>query len=365
MRFKKVFRFTLLCLAAGAVVGLIFGLAFGSAGPGTTPAAGGNLDSHIWATTAPEQSDPYAGQPMTPQRAQLIGANEMGQVLVVAYSEISPEPEDITTRTPDQLRDDLALLGSEGFYPINVNDLVAGDIDIPAGKHPVVITFDHSAAGQYRILDDGTLDPDCAVGVMRSLVDAGYWHPKASFFCHLDVVPSDNEVFGQPERRQEKLRNLVNWGYEVGSNTMTNRDLSKASADEIQQELALSQTILNDLLEGDAYVTSLSLPYGRFPESMGLLSSGAYEDTGYKYTAAVGLDETPCPSPFSTIFSPMHIPRITSAGDNLSVVISQLKNHRELLYISDGDPTSVSCPYELAASLGEPRTNLGRPLVRY
>ena len=94
---------------------------------------------------------------MTAERARAIGANEMGQVLVVMYHLIDSE-ESEWTHTPEDLRKDIALLKSEGYYPINVRDLASGNIDIPAGKSPVVITFDDSSPGQYRILDDGTVD---------------------------------------------------------------------------------------------------------------------------------------------------------------------------------------------------------------
>jgi hypothetical protein len=366
MKRRRVLRFTYLSLVVGAVLGLISGLAFGGGGSESGSIA---FDDDVYApvTNPQDDEDPYAGQPMTAQRAELVGSNEMGLVLVLVYNEISPEPEDSSTRTPEQFRDDLALLESEGFFPISVGDLAAGDVDIPAGKSPVVISFDRSYPGQYRILDDGTLDPDCAVGIIRSFTEAGYWRQRATFFCLLDVVPSDNVVFGQEEHKMEKLRNLADWGFEIGSNTVTNLDLSKASAEDIKRELAQSQASLNDMLRGKATATSLALPYGHFPQDTALLAKGTFEDTTYEYTAAVGLDEGGAftASPFSTIFASMHILRIAPAGDSLAVAIDQLKSRRELLYISDGDPTTVSAPYDLAPLLGEPRPNLGRPVVRY
>jgi len=365
MKRRRVLRFVLLCLFAGGFVGLVAGLAFGAGtGEGSLKVALNPVSGDQQTGTTLE-SDPFAGQPMTPERAKLVGANEMGLILVVVYDNISVETSDSTTRTPDQLRDDLALLDSKGFYPINIRDLVAGDIDIPAGKSPVAITFDGSSPGQYRILDDDTLDPNCAVGVMQSLVEDGYWHPKATFFCLLDVVPNENEVFGQTERRKEKLRNLVDWGYEIGSNTKTRLDLSAATQDSIRSELAESKVALEELIGGEYLVTSLSLPYGRFPKTTALIASGTSGDLTYEYSAAVGLDNAPCPSPYSTLFKALRIPRIASAGENLALAIDELKNRPGILYVSDGDPTTVSAPYDLDSSLGEPLSNLGRPVIRY
>jgi len=54
----------------------------------------------------------------------------MGQVLVVMYHLIDTKEAE-WTRTPENFRNDIALLQAEGYYPINVRDLVSGNIDIP------------------------------------------------------------------------------------------------------------------------------------------------------------------------------------------------------------------------------------------
>jgi len=294
----------------------------------------------------------------------MIGANEMGQVLVVMYHLIDVEEAE-WTRTPENFRNDLALLQSEGYYPINVRDLASGNIDIPAGKSPVVITFDDSSPGQYRILEDGTLDPDCAVGIMQAAVDAGGWASRASFFCLIDVVPKEREIFGQEDRKQEKLRNLVEWGYEIGSHTVTHLNLKKASAAEATKQLAQSQAILEELIGRGYEVTSLSVPFGEYPQSDGLLKSGEYEETAYEYTAAVSINPVPCASPFSTKFQALHIPRIRGSENYLSDAVQAFKKNPGLRYISDGDPTTVSAPAELDPALGEVSDDLGRPVIRY
>jgi peptidoglycan/xylan/chitin deacetylase (PgdA/CDA1 family) len=230
---------------------------------------------------------------------------------------------------------------------------------------PVVLTFDDSTIGQYNIMDDGTLDPQSAVGILQAAVDSGKWTPKATFYCLLDVTSKDKEVFGQPDNRQEKLRNLVDWGYEVGSHTVSNLNLSKAPPSDVVQELLVSQQTLQDLIGDDYQVTSLSVPAGEYPQDEALLASGSYEGKSYKYTSAVTIGDTPCASPFSTLFNVMHIPRITVTGNTLRDAIEVLKADQGLRYISDGDPTTVSAPSSLAAGLGSARDDLGRPLIRY
>jgi Polysaccharide deacetylase len=366
MRRDKVLRFLGIAFVAGAFLGLVTGLAFGGTGAPTAPktttpakAAGAAAAQESGGRT----SSTFTG-PMTAEKAAAIGANELGEILVLTYHDIGEDESD-DTRTPQNLAKDIELLKAEGFYPINVRDLASGNIDIPAGMSPVVLTFDDSTVGQYRILDDGSLDPDSGVGVLQAAVDDGGWAPRATFYCQLDVASKDDEVFGQRDRQQEKVRNLVDWGYEVGSQTVTNLNLRKASPAEVKQELGQSQSTLENLAGGGYAVTSLSVPEGEYPKDESLLESGSYSGKTYKYSSAVALGETASASPFSTRFRAMHIPRITVTGNNLREAIDRLKSHPELRYISDGDPATVSAPKNLADDLGDVKDDLGRPLVRY
>ncbi len=361
---KKIFRFFLICFVVGAFVGLLSGLAFGGpAGQSTPRAASDPEDAMVAASNPDSEADPGAAEPMTAERARAIGANEMGQVLVLMYHLIDSK-ETEWTRTPENFRSDIALLKSEGFYPVNVRDLASGNIDIPAGKSPVVLTFDDSSPGQYRILDDGSIDPDSAVGILQEAVTEGDWAPRASFYCLLDVVPKEREVFGQPDSQQEKLRNLINWGYEVGSHTVTHLNLKEAGADEASKQLADSQATLEDLIGGGYSVSSISIPFGEYPADIGVLS-GSYDGVDYAYTSALALGSLPCPSPFSAEFDALHIPRIRGSASFVTDAIQAFKDHPELRYVSDGDPTTVSAPAELATKLGSVVDDLGRPMVRY
>jgi hypothetical protein len=367
MRRDKVLRFLGIAFAVGAFLGLVSGLAFGGSPSETAtikavnPASGDTSSGSN--TPSGNTSSTFSG-PMTADKASAIGANELGQIPVLRYVDISNE-RGTDIRSPEDLAKDIDLLKSEGFQPVNLRDVASGNIDIPAGMSPVVLTFDDSTIGQYNILDDGTLDPQSAVGILQAAVDSGGWAPKATFYCLLNVASKDKELFGQPDNQQEKLRNLVEWGYEVGSHTVSNLNLSKAAAVDVVQELLVSQQTLENLI-GDGYqVTSLSVPGGEYPQNEALLASGSYEGKTYTYSSAVTIGDVLCASPFSTLFNVMHIPRITVTGNSLRDAIASLKSNRGSRYISDGDPTTVSAPSSLASELGSVRDDLGRPLIRY
>ncbi|MBC7293259.1 MAG: hypothetical protein H5T84_03965, partial [Thermoleophilia bacterium] len=116
---------------------------------------------------------------------------------------------------------------------------------------------------------------------------------------------------------------------------------------------------------GGYQVTTIAVPFGDYPADESLIASGEYNGKKYAYTAALALGGNPAPSPFSTKFNPLHIPRIAVTSDTLKAAIDKFKKHPELRYISDGDPAAVSAPAKLAAQLGNLRDNLGRPVVRY
>ena len=82
---------------------------------------------------------------------------EGGLVPVLMYHRIvSPIPAgDDYARTPAQFRADLARLDREGYTTYRDGRPGAGRIDVPAGRTPVVLTFDDSSESQFGMLPDG------------------------------------------------------------------------------------------------------------------------------------------------------------------------------------------------------------------
>jgi peptidoglycan/xylan/chitin deacetylase (PgdA/CDA1 family) len=245
-------------------------------------------------------------------------ANLEGQVLVLEYHLIG-EAEDRWQRTPANFRADLERLLAEGYYPVNLRDLAAGDLRmVPPGKRPVVLTFDDSSVSQFRILPDGQVDPNSAVGILLDFHRAhpADWPLRATFFVLQDVDVPDRVLFGQPELAQQKLHMLVNWGMEVGSHTISHADLAGCCPEEVHRQLALSQARLEELLPG-YQVVSLSLPFGNYPADMASLMGGEYESRTYAYRAAVMVSGGLAPSPHSPAFDPYRIPRVQAIQSEL------------------------------------------------
>jgi peptidoglycan/xylan/chitin deacetylase (PgdA/CDA1 family) len=266
--------------------------------------------------------------------------NLQGDVLVLAYHRIA-RPEDRWTRTPENLRADLEYLVTHGYYPVNLIDLATGDLDhVPRGRRPIVLTFDDSTAGHFRYLEDGAIDPDCAVGILLALHEkyGDDWPLRATFFVLLlDAEKPGAPLFRQPEFAVQKVRALVDWGFEVGSHTITHPTLSEVSDEQVKWELAVSKSRIEALIPGYT-VRSLALPNGSYPVDRSLVVEGYSESTqlSYRYEAVARLGAQPCPSPFSPDFDPYSIPRVQAIQSELDYRLSYYEKYPEKYYVSAG-----------------------------
>jgi peptidoglycan/xylan/chitin deacetylase (PgdA/CDA1 family) len=365
-------------IALGLVIGLVLGRGRGTATARTVMSAPERVATS--ATTAPTSSNATSSTrgtttsssaaqgtvaPITVEAARALGANELGRIPVLMYHRIADAEETDYYRRPDSFRRDIVALREAGYYPITVRELCQGHIDVPAGRSPAVLTFDDSSPGQYRILEDGTLDPDCAVGIMQAAVAEGGWASKAGFFPLLYVDPPGDIVFGQPEKAREKLRQLVRWGYEVGSHTVTHQNLKKATSAQVRKELAASKAELEEMIGGGYSVFTVCIPFGEYPADDSLLRSGDYQGQKYSYGAALEVSGSSAHSPFSSRFHALHVPRIAVHGTSLTDVISHFQHHPEQRFVSDGDPSVISVPERAEEELGTLVCPAGLKVIRY
>jgi peptidoglycan/xylan/chitin deacetylase (PgdA/CDA1 family) len=263
--------------------------------------------------------------------------NPDGQVLVLEYHLIG-EPEERWQRTPANFRADLERLWAEGYYPVNLRDLASGDLNmVPAGKRPLVLTFDDSSIEQFRIMQNGGIDPNSAVGILRDFhaLHPADWPLRATFFVLQDVDAPERILFGQPQLAQQKLQLLVDWGMEVGSHTISHANLAESSPEEVKRQLALSQVKLEEMLPGYEIV-SLSVPFGAYPQDERLLVGGLYENELYTYKAAVEVSGGLAPSPHSPDFNPYHIPRVQAIQSELDYWLDYA-NRSDVYYVSAGE----------------------------
>jgi hypothetical protein len=275
-----------------------------------------------------------------------VDANELGEVPVFMYHQIlTTLPKgDEYSQTPDHFKAELQTLYDMNFRPITAADLVAGKIDVPAGKHPMVMTFDDGTTSQAGLDPSGNPKPDTALGMMEAFGQAHPdWHSTATFY-----------VNDSPFQDPKVLPWLVQHGYDVGVHTKTHPVLSKDSDAQVQQEIGGNYQDIQKALPGFK-ITTMALPFGVFPVDRALASQGTYNGQSYNLSGVMLVGANPAPSPFAKSFNPLKIARVRSDSPtvelNSDYYFPIWKKNPSVLYTSDGDPNKISFPASKAALL--------------
>ncbi len=318
-----------------------------------------------------EPEDPVDEKPVEVDYAELE-VNELGQIMVLMYHQIA-DTEAEWVRTPDNFRKDLKNLYDAGYRLVSMNDVLDGNIDIPAGTSPVVLTFDDGTEGQFRYLPkdaadkDGELiiDPDSAVGILEEFYseypDFGL---AATFYIFYVATP-----FGQSSYVAQKLEYLVDRGFEIGNHSYSHPfpGLRSLAPEAARKELAYHVKHTQQYLPG-YQVRSLALPYGSHPDDMSYIIQGSYEGVSYHNEGILLVGSNPAPSPFNKSFKPAAIPRIRASemlveGVGMYDWMQNLKGNSNR-YVSGGDPNTVVIPERLQDQVNEEALQ-GKELVTY
>ncbi|WP_431956861.1 polysaccharide deacetylase family protein [Nocardia lijiangensis] len=306
-------------------------LGCGAAAESATPAV---VSTPASSAAAPAPVDPAA-----------VGANELGLVPVLMYHQVTANPAGEYDQTPEEFRAELDRLYREGYRPVTAAAYISGAIDIPAGTHPVVLTFDDSTISQLALTGDGRPAPDSAVGILEEF-GAGHpdFRPTATFYVN-------NESFGDDRRA---LTWLAEHGYDLGAHTATHANLSRLDAAGVQRELVQNLRAVAAAAPG-APVRTMALPLGIFPADRRLAATGEWEGTRYAFEAVMLVGAEPAPSPFGPV-DPAGVPRIRSGRGEVAFDsahwLDRLARDPGLRYTSDGDPRRVSFPRLLAPEIG-------------
>lgn len=291
-----------------------------------------------------------------------VKPNELGQVMILAYHEIGKN-EARWVRTPDAFRKDLQRLYDLGYRPISLRDYVTNNIDTEPGKAPVVITFDDSTEGQFRILPDGSIDPDCAFGILKEFNRKHPDFPLRATFYVIYPIP-----FRQKEHVSRKFQEIIDAGMDIGNHTYSHENLRRLSTEGAMKELALAVREAKRI-ESRAIVDSVALPYGLAPKDESALKSGRFEEMSYTNIAALLVGANPAPSPVSPDFDPFRLPRVQAVDPSIATFgidqwIRYFERHPEKRYVSDGDPNTVTVPEALSDMVDQQKLG-GKKLRTY
>jgi peptidoglycan/xylan/chitin deacetylase (PgdA/CDA1 family) len=326
-------------------------------------------------TAVPATPTPTPVPPATLTAEQLdrFKPNELGQVMVLMYHYLTYDDGEYS-RTPEKFREDLEWLHAHDFYVIPIRDYINNDIKAPAGKRPVVLTFDDGPVSQFSFITDAsgkrTVDPKSAIGILEDLFAKYPDFGRGGLFSILPLAPfSWPEADDQQPYVAEKLQWLVEHGYEIGDHTVDHVNLRGISDEEIKAELADAVEMTRQYVPS-ASVEVISVPFGVYPKGgdVTLFEGFDYKGKHYAFSGALMVGANPAPSPIDKEFDPYWIPRIRADDTELGKWFQFVEDNPGILYVSDGNPATLTVPNKLAPSLvGQLNdTNLrGKTIVRY
>ncbi|MEB3285661.1 MAG: putative glycoside hydrolase [Candidatus Sericytochromatia bacterium] len=285
-------------------------------------------------------------------------ANELGFIPVLEYHRFGPK-EERWTRTPENFRKDLNFLYNNNYYLLNMADVAQKQFLVPAGKKPVVLTFDDSTDGQFRYLKDSqggwktgadgkkVVDPDCAVGMLDTFCAT---HPDFGRGATFYVLPSG---FDQAGVIGEKFRHLVNTGREIGNHTWSHESLRTMSSTKIENHLGKLQAFVSKEIGRPYPMTTLALPFGIGPrDAAGLkkVVSGGAGETAYRHAALLLVGSNPAYSPYDRSYKATGVARIQCIDSEFKNWFNRQPGSTAPVkeswqpFVSDGDPVTVSFP---------------------
>ena len=311
--------------------------------------------------------------PLPTAQLAALRADESGRIPILMYHSIGApahrgarydaEGLNIATAT---FRKHLDMMYAAHWYPVNMRDVLSPRLSVPAGKTPVVLTFDDARGSQFHYLPDGTVDPDCAVGILEDFHrEHADWPLKGTFY----VLPKSawNPVpFWQPHSETKKLRALVADGFEVANHSTTHRMMTRLSGTELTWEMAECQRYVQDRAPG-ATMDTMALPGGAAPKDHALwktLLNGRLGRIVYRNRCILMAWGGPSRSWADKKFDPDRVARIGTGPGWVERAIKALSTRRIPPYVSDGNPDTVAVPRSEAKFLNLHRLG-GAKLVVY
>lgn len=271
--------------------------------------------------------------------------NELGRVMILEYHKVD-QPEERWTRTPANFRGDLERFWERGYRLVALNDFLDGRIAIPRGTTPVLLTFDDSSPGQFRLIERNggwVPDPDCAVGILEAFERQHPEFGRAATFYVLPGADPPNRLFNQKDLAGRKLQYLVTHGYEIGNHTLWHANLAKYPERVVRRQLATAQEWIQRDVPGYR-IRTLALPMGAYPHDLRWAIEGAEGQVAYRHDAVLRVAGGSAPSPHARDFDPYHLPRIQALESELAHWLGYFERNPQERYVSDGDPSVITVP---------------------
>nr|BFE89050.1 hypothetical protein GCM10020093_116510 [Planobispora longispora] len=199
-------------------------------------------------------------------------------------------------------------LARDGYVPVTAREFATGKMDIPAGKHPVVLTFDDGHPSHFALDEKGMPVANTAVGIIyqvaRKYPD---FRPVATFWVN-------QQPFGLRSRADQAraVQWLTSRGFEVANHTWSHPALPGMSKKRIAEQLVRVERMLEALGAGPS--ETLALPFGAMPHPRSSVQRGKWDGTrfGFKGSSSPARSRRSRPSPRPTTGGPSSGSRATA-----------------------------------------------------
>lgn len=351
----------------------------------------------IWvepASTVAMRTTDVAANGLTSEELVQYQPNELGGIPVFMYHNIVSDPslEGHLYRTADEFYNDLQWMYDNNFYLVGMNSVVRGEFEVPAGKHPVVLTFDDSSSMHFSFEfgEDGqplrdesgdfVISPNCAVGIIERFAAE---HPDFGKTAHFSTIPQFKfswPEFEQDEWYEVKVKWLVENGYEIGNHTSDHNDLTLMDTETFARNIAEPYIWISDIVDPsdpNFAMGIITLPFGAYEEGGWTGDKFDYLANGFTWEGhdipVEGVLLVCCgahPSVFNTDYSRLWIARIRGDDPDIARLQEEIDKGWVTLFTSDGNPDTVTIPWPLPQSqwgkLNEDAiTSRGLTLVKY
>ncbi len=284
--------------------------------------------------------------------------NELGRIPILEWHQVV-EADGNYKVSRERFKAELTELYARGYVPISLSEMLDRTIDIPAGKSPVLFTFDDASPSQFRYLErDGKLviDPTSALGILLNFIKVHPDWKAKGLFCTLPAAEVGHAFFGdrgidgqKTEWRLLKVRALVAQGFELCNHTLWHAQLNKYGDAVVQEQLARGALAIDSAVP-NYKIRGLALPYGIWPKNRELAYSGSWYDrkakreVHYANEAVFLVAGGPARSPFDPEFNAKALPRVPlQGGTKLTPTLDAMDKPGAMArYVSDGNPKTVA-----------------------
>ncbi len=231
-------------------------------------------------------------------------------------------------RSVSDFKADLEHYYKLGFRPVLASEYLANKMSLPPGASPIVMTFDDSTPSQIQLKSDGTVDPNCAVGIWQEFAKT---HPDFPVHGTFFVLP--DVMWGPRKFDPRKVKLLFDLGSELGNHTITHPKLSHLTDDKVQSELGTAAERLEAF--GQKGPHSMALPFGISPKHPAILKGFDWKGSHVTFTGVFLVGANPAPPPTSPKFNRNRIPRIIAISGpyGIDYWLKQLEQGRVKPYV--------------------------------